>query len=57
MVALICCTEVLVVERAVAIRVLSRIPHIADILASSVFRLETATWHSRAAFLEGRKAA
>ena len=57
MVALICCTEVLVVERAVAIRVLRRIPHLACHLALSVLRLDAATWHGRAALLEGRKAA
>ena len=57
MVALICCTEVLVVERAVAIRVLRRIPHLGSHLASSVLRLDATTWHGRAALLEGRKAA
>lgn len=51
MVALVCCTEVLVVERTVTIRVLRRIPKLADI-ASCVFRLDAATWHSRAALLE-----
>ena len=56
-VALICCTEVLVVERAVAIRVLRRIPHCADILASNVLGLDAATWNGRAALFEGRKAA
>ena len=56
-VALICCTEVLVVERAVAIRVLRRIPHLPDILGSNVLGLDAATWNGRAALLEGRKAA
>ena len=51
MVALICCTEVLVVERVVAIRVLRRIPHL------TTLRLGTATWQSLVAFLKGRKAA
>ena len=48
-VALICCTEVLVVERGVAIRVLRRIPHLTD-LCSNVFRLGAATWQGRVAF-------
>ena len=48
-VALICCTEVLVVERSVAIRVLRRIPHLTD-LCSNVFRLGAATWQGRVAF-------
>ena len=51
MVALICCTEVLVVERVVAIRVLRRIPHL------TTLRLGAATWHGRVAFLEGGQAA
>lgn len=51
MVALICCTEVLVVERVVSIRVLRRIPHL------TTLRLGAATWQSLVAFLKGRKAA